>query len=38
MAVHHYLRGEVKFTGLDGLKSQLQNDAKVAAELLTQHS
>lgn len=38
IAVHHYLRGEVKFTGLDGLKSQLQNDAKVAAELLTQHS
>ncbi|MFM9481586.1 riboflavin kinase, partial [Streptomyces scabiei] len=35
VSVHHYLRGEVKFTGLDGLKSQLQNDAKVAADLLT---
>jgi riboflavin kinase / FMN adenylyltransferase len=39
IAVHHYLRGEVKFDGLEGLKAQLQNDATMAAQLLlTQHA
>ena len=31
--VHHYLRGEVKFNGLDSLKEQLQKD-KVAASAI----
>jgi riboflavin kinase / FMN adenylyltransferase len=39
IAVHHYLRGEVKFDGLEGLKAQLQSDAKTAAQLLVrQHA
>ena len=38
ISVHYYLRGEEKFTGLDGLKSQLQRDAKMAANMLTQHT
>jgi len=32
--VHHYLRGEVKFNGLDELKNQLQKDKLAAIELL----
>ncbi len=32
--VHHYLRGEVKFNGLDELKAQLQKDKLTAIELL----
>jgi riboflavin kinase/FMN adenylyltransferase len=38
ISVHHYLRGEVKFDGLDALKSQLHNDAKEARDLLKQHA
>ena len=33
--VHAFIRGEVKFDGIDGLKAQLQKDAIVARELLT---
>ena len=33
--VHAFIRGEVKFDGIDGLKAQLQKDAMVARELLT---
>ena len=32
--VHHYLRGEVKFNGLDGLKEQLLKDKAAAKALL----
>jgi riboflavin kinase/FMN adenylyltransferase len=32
--VHHYLRGEIKFNGLDELKAQLQKDKLAATELL----
>ncbi len=32
--VHAYIRGEVKFNGLDALKEQLKNDAAKAKELL----
>ena len=32
--VHHYLRGEVKFNGLDELKNQLQKDKLAAIEIL----
>lgn len=32
--VHHYLRGEVKFNGLEELKSQLQKDQLSAAAVL----
>ena len=32
--VHHYLRGEVKFSGLDALKAQLAADAIAASEIL----
>jgi riboflavin kinase/FMN adenylyltransferase len=36
--VHHYLRGEVKFSGLDGLKAQLANDKETALEILSPSS
>ncbi len=32
--IHHYLRGEVKFNGLDELKEQLRKDKLAAVELL----
>ena len=32
--VHHYLRGEIKFTGLDELKQQLQKDKLAAIAVL----
>lgn len=32
--VHHYLRGEIKFNGLDELKNQLQKDKLAAIALL----
>lgn len=32
--VHHYLRGEVKFNGLDALKAQLANDKENASAIL----
>lgn len=32
--VHHYLRGEVKFNGLDALKAQLANDKDTASSIL----
>jgi riboflavin kinase / FMN adenylyltransferase len=34
VSVHHYLRGEHKFTGLEGLKAQLANDKIMAMEML----
>jgi riboflavin kinase/FMN adenylyltransferase len=33
--LHDYLRGEVKFNGLDALKEQLQKDKNTAIEKLT---
>ncbi|MCU0322464.1 MAG: bifunctional riboflavin kinase/FAD synthetase [Chitinophagaceae bacterium] len=33
--VHAFIRGEVKFDGIEALKAQLQKDAVVARELLT---
>lgn len=34
--IHAYIRGEVKFNGLDALKNQLKEDAIKAKDLLTQ--
>jgi riboflavin kinase/FMN adenylyltransferase len=32
--LHHYIRGEVKFAGLDALKQQLSLDREKALELM----
>jgi riboflavin kinase/FMN adenylyltransferase len=32
--LHHYLRGEVKFNGIDELKQQLAKDKMTSADLL----
>ena len=34
--LYYYLRGEVKFEGLEGLKTQLSQDKNKAATLLNQ--
>lgn len=35
--LHHYLRGEVKFNGLDALQQQLQKDRDTSIEMLAAH-
>jgi riboflavin kinase/FMN adenylyltransferase len=35
--LHHYLRGEVKFHGLEALQQQLQKDRNASVELLAAH-
>jgi riboflavin kinase/FMN adenylyltransferase len=34
VALHHYLRPEMKFDGLDALKAQMDEDAEAARRLL----
>lgn len=35
ITLHHFLRGEVKFNGLDALKEQLRKDREASVDLLT---
>ena len=38
VTVQHYLRGEVKFSGLDALKEQLAKDKLAASAILNRQS